>query len=77
MITEAEGYALKRVNEARGDADRFTAILGAYQSAKSVTRRRLYLETMSQVLPTVDEIYIIDGKPGTPLPILQLGPKGK
>ena len=62
MITEAEGYALKRVNEARGDADRFTAILGAYQSAKSVTRRRLYLETMSQVLPTVEEIYIIDGK---------------
>ena len=77
VITEAEGYALKRVNEARGDADRFTAILDAYQSAKSVTRRRLYLETMSQVLPTVGEIYIIDDKPGTPLPILQLGPKGK
>ena len=46
-ILEAEGYALKRVNEARGDADRFNAIRREYQNAKAVTRRRLYLETMN------------------------------
>ena len=71
-ISEAEGYALKRVNEARGDADRFNAIREEYQRAKEVTRRRLYLETMNEVLPEVKEIYIIDGQLNTPIPILQL-----
>ena len=72
QILEAEGYALKRVNEARGDADRFNAIRQEYQNAKVVTRRRLYLEAMSAVLPKVKEIYVIDGKSNAPLPILQL-----
>jgi membrane protease subunit HflK len=72
QISEAEGYALKRVNEARGDADRFNAIRQEYQNAKDVTRRRLYLETMSAILPEVKEIYIIDGQTNTPIPILQL-----
>lgn len=72
LISEAEGYALKRVNEARGDADRFNAIWQEYQNAKDVTRRRLYLETMSEILPQVSEIYIIDGQYNSPIPILQL-----
>ena len=72
QISEAEGYALKRVNEARGDADRFNAIWQEYQNAKDVTRRRLYLETMSDILPEVKELYIIDGQSNTPIPILQL-----
>lgn len=73
VVSEAEGYALKRVNEARGDADRFNAIRQEYQEAKEVTRRRLYLETMSEILPTVKEIYVIDGRSNSPIPILQLG----
>ena len=77
MVTEAEGYALKRVNQAQGDADRFISILNAYKSAKEVTRQRLYLETMAEVLPAVEEVYVIDGKSNTPLPILQLGRGGK
>jgi len=72
QISEAEGYALKRVNEAQGDADRFNAIRQEYQKAKDVTRRRLYLETMSEILPEVKEIYIIDGQSNAPIPILQL-----
>jgi membrane protease subunit HflK len=72
QISEAEGYALKRVNEARGDADRFNAIRQEYQNAKDVTRRRLYLETMSEILPEAKEIYVIDGQSNTPIPILQL-----
>jgi len=72
LISEAEGYALKRVNEATGDADRFNAIWQEYQDAKDVTRRRLYLETMSEILPQVSEIYIIDGQYNSPIPILQL-----
>ena len=71
-ISEAQGYALKRVNEAQGDADRFKAIRSEYQKAKEVTRRRLYLEAMREVLPQVKEIYVIDGTANTPIPILQL-----
>ena len=72
MVSEAEGYALKRVNEATGDADRFNAIREEYQKAKEVTRQRLYLETMNKILPSVQEIYVIDGQSNTPIPILQL-----
>ena len=60
------------VNEAQGDADRFKAIRTEYQKAKEVTRRRLYLEAMQQLLPQVKEIYIIDGKTNSPIPLLQL-----
>ena len=72
QISEAQGYALKRVNEAQGDADRFKSIRTEYQKAKEVTRRRLYLETMQQLLPQVKEIYVIDGKANSPIPLLQL-----
>ncbi len=72
QISEAEGYALKRVNQAKGDADKFNAIHLEYQKAKEVTRQRLYLETMQDVLPQVKEIYVIDDKANTPIPILQL-----
>lgn len=71
-ISEADGYATRRVNQAQGDADRFNAIYGEYRKAKEVTRRRLYLEAMQEVLPQVKEIYVIDGETNTPIPILQL-----
>ena len=72
QISEAQGYALKRVNEAQGDADRFKAIRTEYQKAKEVTRRRLYLEAMQELLPQLKEIYVIDGKTNSPIPLLQL-----
>ncbi len=72
QISEAQGYALKRVNEAQGDADRFNSIRSEYQKAKEVTRRRLYLEAMQDILPQVKEIYVIDGKTNSPIPLLQL-----
>ena len=72
QISEAQGYALKRVNEAQGDADRFKAIRSEYQKAKEVTRRRLYLEAMREILPQVKEIYVIDSKTNSPIPLLQL-----
>lgn len=71
-ISEAQGYALKRVNEAQGDADRFKAITAEYRKAKDVTRRRLYLEAMSEVMPQVKEVYVIDGEVNAPIPLLQL-----
>ena len=72
QISEAQGYALKRVNEAQGDADRFKAIRTEYQKAKEVTRQRLYLEAMQEVLPQIQEIYVIDSKTNLPIPLLQL-----
>lgn len=69
---EAEGYALDRVNRARGDADRFIQVWSAYKESKEVTRTRLYLEAMQKVWPTVKEKYIIDEHLKGLLPLLDL-----
>ena len=71
-IAEADAYAQERVNEARGDAARFAAILAEYEKAIDVTRRRLFLETVDAVLPHVQSLVIVDPKVGGPLPILDL-----
>ena len=51
VIKEAEGYRIRRVNEATGDVKAFQAVYEEYKKAEDVTRRRLYLETMSKVIP--------------------------
>ncbi|MCW1956384.1 MAG: FtsH protease activity modulator HflK [Roseobacter sp.] len=60
VLEEAEGYRAQVVNEAQGEASRFTAVLSEYSKAPEVTRKRLYLETMEEVLGNVDKI-ILDG----------------
>lgn len=70
QISEAEGYRLKRVNEAMGDAAAFRAVLAEYVKAKDVTRTRLYLETMREVLPTLESQWIVDGSVTQLLPML-------
>ncbi len=72
-IREAEGYKIRRINEATGDTKAFLAVLGEYEKAKDVTRRRLYLETMEKVIPKCEEIYIIDKDQKGILSILNLG----
>lgn len=57
-LEEAEGYRAQVVNDALGEASRFVAVLGEYQKAPEVTRKRLYLETMEQVLGDVDKIIL-------------------
>jgi len=76
-ILEAEGYAVERINNAQGEAARFSALLREYQKAPDVTRRRLYLETMEQILPKVDEVYVVDEKGGGLLPLLNLRKEAK
>jgi membrane protease subunit HflK len=71
-ITEAEGYKLARVNSARGEAGRFLATWKAYRTAKDITRRRLYLETMSDLMPEVETKYVIDSGSTGILPLLNL-----
>lgn len=72
-IQEAEGYRMGRVNRAQGDSAQFVAVFRAYQSSPEVTRARIYLETMSQVLPTVKDKVIVDGDLKSVLPLLNLG----
>jgi len=71
-VTEAEGYAVERINRANGEATRFTAILAEYQRAPEVTRRRLYLEAMADILPVAKALYIVDADQKTLLPLLRL-----
>lgn len=75
-VAKAEGYALKRINEAQGDANRFSAIWEEYRNAKEVTRQRLYLEMMGEVLPKISEIYVVDSEQKGLVPLLQLGERG-
>jgi membrane protease subunit HflK len=72
-IAQAEGYALERVNRAEGDAARFTAVFEEYQRAPEVTRRRLYLETLGEVLPQAGQRVVVDEDARSVLPLLNLG----
>src|SRR6266516_91114 len=73
-IRAAEGYRFKRVNEAQGDVASFNAMLAEYVKAPEITRTRLYLETMGDVLPATGEKIIIDDSMRNLLPILPLDP---
>src|SRR5438552_553867 len=57
---QAEAYAFRRVNEARGQAQKFSLLLAEYRKAPEVTRRRLYLEAMQAILPRLQKKIIID-----------------
>lgn len=71
-IREADGYRLKRINEAEGDVARFNALLQEYAKAPEVTRRRIYLETLQDVMPGLRSKIIIDEKASSILPLLNL-----
>jgi membrane protease subunit HflK len=60
------------VNEAQGDAARFTSVLQEYQKAPEVTRRRVYLETLGEILPTLPGKVILDEQLPQFLPLMQL-----
>jgi membrane protease subunit HflK len=77
LIEEAKGYAIDRVNRANGDASRFVNMYNQYKFAKTVTKKRIYIETMQKVLPKVEKIYIVDDKQKNFLPLLNLQNGGK
>jgi len=64
MIQDAEGYRQKMINEAEGEAQRFLSIYDAYKENKEVTRRRIYLEKMQEVLSNTEKIIIDQGDTG-------------
>jgi len=72
-VKAAEGYALNRVNRAKGNAARFVALYNEYVNAKDITKRRLYLETIKQTFPNMGQKYIIDSDQKNLLPLLNMG----
>ncbi len=71
-IREADGYRLKRINEAEGDVARFNALLTEYTKAPEVTRRRIYIETLQEVMPGIRSKIIVDEQTQGILPLLNL-----
>ena len=71
-IREADGYRLKRINEAEGDVARFSALLAEYSKAPEVTRRRIYIETLQEVMPRIRSKIIVDEQTRSILPLLNL-----
>ena len=72
VIKDAEGYAIDRVNRAKGDADKYSAIFQEYVKAKDITKKRLYLEAMLEVFPKLGAKYIIDSDQKNFLPFLNM-----
>ena len=71
---QAEAYAFRRVNEAKGEAQKFSLLLAEYRKAPDITRRRLYLEAMGAILPNLQKKIIIDDSLKNILPTLPLLP---
>lgn len=74
-IREADGYRLKRINEAEGDAARFSALFAEYNKAPEVTRRRIYIETLENILPDIQTKVIVDEQMSQIFPLLNLDTK--
>jgi len=77
ILEEAQGYSVQRVNKAEGETARFLDILTEYKRAREVTRKRMYLETMQEILPEVDEIFLVDEGQKSILPLLNLNKSNK
>lgn len=71
MIQEAEAYRKEKVDQALGDTSRFNQILASYSKSPSVTKKRLYLETMSEVMQGSNK-YIFDDNINNISPLLGL-----
>lgn len=71
IVRTAEGYREQVVKKSEGDAKRFLSQYEEYKKAPDITRKRIYLETMEEILPTVQKFVLGDNKGGV-LPILPL-----
>ncbi|MCX5867555.1 MAG: hypothetical protein NT009_08815 [Proteobacteria bacterium] len=79
LVKEAEAYKEVRIDRADGDAQRFLKLLGEFQRAPEVTRKRVYLEAMEELLPNLDK-FILEkdfGKSIVPYLPLERKPKAE
>ncbi|MFB6263950.1 MAG: FtsH protease activity modulator HflK, partial [Bradymonadaceae bacterium] len=72
-IQQAEGYATQRINRAKGEAARFESVYAEYKQAPAVTERRIYIESLREVLPKVRRKVVIDEGASDIVPLLGLG----
>src|SRR5690606_11231590 len=72
VVAEAQGYAVERVNRALGETARFSAVLAEYQAVPEVTRSRLYLETLTEALPRIGSVLVVQDGQVPPVPLLNL-----
>ncbi|MAT51859.1 MAG: FtsH protease activity modulator HflK [Porticoccaceae bacterium] len=72
LIAEAEGYATERVNRSYGETARFRAMLQEYKAVPEVTRARLYLETMAEILPEIGQVIMVQEDHTGPLPLMNI-----
>ena len=77
LVNQAIGYRDSQILEARGRADRFLALFAEYRKAPEVTRERLYLETLDQVLPRVEKVIIEESQAERVLPYFPLPRRGE
>ena len=77
VLRGAEGYATERINNAAGDASRFSAVYKEYAKAPAVTRKRLYLEALNDILPKITKKIVVDQNQRNVLPLLNLGEEVK
>ena len=75
IANQAEGYKQTRILGAEGDVSRFVEVLGKYELGEDVTRTRLYIETMEQILPTMDKVIVSEQADGL-LKLLNLDASG-
>ena len=76
LLQQAEAYSLSRVNLARGEAARFSALYAEYVKAPEVTKQRIYLETMYEIMPRIRNKVIVDENGANLLPLLNLNGRG-
>lgn len=76
MLRSAEGYAIERTNRAQGDAERFIALQREYSAAPRVTRERLYLEAMDEIMSKTEKKVFVDSNASGLLPLLNLSGQG-
>lgn len=71
MLREAEAYQVSVVNQAKGDAQRFEELLAEYAKAPDVTRTRIYLEAMEEILPRLNKVLVDGGREPVDLTMIQ------
>jgi membrane protease subunit HflK len=69
LIADAEAYAISLVNQAKGDATKFDAVLLEYKKSSEVTKRRMYVEAMEEIFANLKSLVIVDSKVKGVLPL--------
>ncbi|NBC24911.1 MAG: FtsH protease activity modulator HflK [Bacteroidetes bacterium] len=70
-VQKAEGYATQRVNNAQGEVERFNALYAEYIRAPEVTKKRIYLETLQDILPKLGDKIITSEEGNNMIPLLK------